>query len=270
MRRRARRHGLAGLAALGAVVIAGVVAGWGVTPVKSIEISPADVVALRFPADWSDDATGSAPAAAPGAYALASADSQPVDANVLFSPRQMAALPVASDAMAPMSNAEAPRTQPRAEAKPQTKSQAKTDTNTKPDTKAEAPTRTAAVATRSLAPAPEKRAMPRVKKDSGTLFNDAQLASIKGRLHLSPDQEQYWPAVEAALRDIGWRASHDVMRASYAPSHARLAEIDPDSPEVQRLKSAAFPLIMSMSEDQKREVRMLAQVMGLDRVAASF
>jgi hypothetical protein len=27
---------------------------------------------------------------------------------------------------------------------------------------------------------------------------------------------------------------------------------------------------MSMNEDQKREVRMLAQVMGLERVAASF
>jgi hypothetical protein len=39
---------------------------------------------------------------------------------------------------------------------------------------------------------------------------------------------------------------------------------------VQRLKSAAFPLIMSMNEDQKREVRMLAQLMGLQQVAASF
>ena len=100
------------------------------------------------------------------------------------------------------------------------------------------------------------------------LFNDAQLASIKSRLRLSSYQEQYWPPVAAALRDIGRRAAHATPRGGNA--HAHLAEIDPDSPEVQRLKSAAFPLIMSMNDEQKREVRMLAQVMGLDRVAASF
>ena len=33
----------------------------------------------------------------------------------------------------------------------------------------------------------------------GFVLNDAQIASIKTRLHLSPDQEQLWPAVEAAL-----------------------------------------------------------------------
>ena len=48
------------------------------------------------------------------------------------------------------------------------------------------------------------------------------------------------------------------------------APITAESPDWQRLKSAAFPLIMSMNEDQKREVRMLAQVMGLQQVAASF
>ena len=50
----------------------------------------------------------------------------------------------------------------------------------------------------------------------------------------------------------------------------RIAYIDFDGPEVQRLKSVALPLIMSLSEDQKREVKSLAHVMGLDGVAASF
>jgi hypothetical protein len=39
---------------------------------------------------------------------------------------------------------------------------------------------------------------------------------------------------------------------------------------VQRLKSVALLLIMSLTEDQKREVKSLAHVMGLDGVAASF
>ena len=53
-------------------------------------------------------------------------------------------------------------------------------------------------------------------------------------------------------------------------SESRLGQIDPDSAEVQQLKSAAFPLIMSMNDDQKQQVRNIAHVMGLERVASSF
>jgi hypothetical protein len=252
-RRGTSKHVLAGLAVVAVLGIAAVVAGWGVAPVRSIEISPADVVALRFPADWMDDtttATAEAETEAPvqqASFSLASAESKPI-AAVLFNPRPTMPINAAPVAAAPQPERKVAAVAPAA--KPESK----------PDTKV--------AATRSIAP--EKHAAPKVKKDSGTLFNDAQLASIKTRLHLSDYQEQYWPQVEAALRDIGWRASHNVVRASYAPSGSRLADIDPDSPEVERLKSAAFPLIMSMNDDQKREVRMLAQVMGLDRVAASF
>jgi hypothetical protein len=276
-RRGTSKHVLAGLAVVAVLGIAAVVAGWGIAPVRSVEISPADVVALRFPADWMDDATSTATAEAEteapvqaASFSLASAESKPV-AAVLFNPRPTYAVPPeAPAAQAPMS---APMSPPRvapvaAAPQPERKVAAlvpAAKSETKPEAKPE-PTKVAA--TRSLAP--EKHAAPKAKKDSGTLFNDAQLASIKTRLHLSEYQEQYWPPVAAALRDIGWRASHDVVRSSYAPSGSKLADIDPDSPEVDRLKSAAFPLIMSMNEDQKREVRMLAQVMGLERVAASF
>jgi hypothetical protein len=46
--------------------------------------------------------------------------------------------------------------------------------------------------------------------------------------------------------------------------------IDPNSPEVARLKSAAFPLIMSLRTDQKEQVRQLAHTMGLSQVASMF
>jgi hypothetical protein len=39
---------------------------------------------------------------------------------------------------------------------------------------------------------------------------------------------------------------------------------------VQGLQSAAVPLIMSFSPEQKEEVRSLAHVMGLDQLAAQF
>ncbi len=102
---------------------------------------------------------------------------------------------------------------------------------------------------------------PRAKNQPVTLFNDAQIASIKERLRLTRDQEQYWPKVESALRYIGWRHSRE-------RTVARVPTLDPD--DVERLKVAAVPLIMSLREDQKREVRMLAHVMGLEKIAAQF
>jgi hypothetical protein len=39
---------------------------------------------------------------------------------------------------------------------------------------------------------------------------------------------------------------------------------------VQQLKYAALPLIMRLNDDQKREVKSMAYVMGLESVASSF
>jgi len=47
-------------------------------------------------------------------------------------------------------------------------------------------------------------------------------------------------------------------------------ELTPDSAPVQRLKSAAVPLIMSLNNDQKEEIRTLARLMGLESLAAQF
>lgn len=96
----------------------------------------------------------------------------------------------------------------------------------------------------------------------GFVLNDTQIANIRRRLHLSPDQEQMWPAVEAALRNIAY--------AKLRSGHRDIASTDPDSPEVQGLKSAAIPLVLSFNEEQRSEVRNLVHVMGLDRLASQF
>jgi hypothetical protein len=273
-RRRARKHGLAGLAVLGITVSAGLLAAWGVSPVEPREIAPADVVALRFPADWmnSDETTGTAPVRA--TFALASASDTRVDTTLMFSPHQtypttmaaVAAPVLLPSAIAPALSAPAlsapdaklePKPEPKAEARPETRPEPKT----------------AAVPTRSVAAAPPRKPAPRAHKDGGELFNDAQLASIKTRLRLSQYQEQYWPPVENALRAIGHAVSRGAPPKTTALGYAnegRLAQIDPDSTEVQQLKSAAFPLIMSMNDDQKQQVRNIAHVMGLEQVASSF
>lgn len=106
---------------------------------------------------------------------------------------------------------------------------------------------------------------PRANNRPGYMLDDAQIASIKQRLHLTPDQERMWPAVEVALRNIAF------ARARGAGQHgAEPGNIDPNSTEVQDLKSAAIPLLMSFSDQQKDEVRSLVHVMGVDQLATQF
>jgi len=104
---------------------------------------------------------------------------------------------------------------------------------------------------------------------AGLMLNDAQIASIKTRLHLTPDQEQMWPAVEAALRNIAYTRSREAHRRG-ATANTQVASADADGVDVRELKSAAVPLIMSFNSEQKDEVRNLAHVMGLDQLATQF
>jgi hypothetical protein len=115
-------------------------------------------------------------------------------------------------------------------------------------------------------PAPKQKpvaAKPPVQK-TYALLSDIQIAGIKERLKLSPDQESYWPDVEKALRAIA-RKIHSGKQADPASG---MPPIDPDSEEVAQLKSAAMPLLFQLREDQKKEVRTLARIIGLERVAS--
>jgi hypothetical protein len=114
-------------------------------------------------------------------------------------------------------------------------------------------------------PAKPKLAAKPVQKNY-TLLSDAQIAAIKGRLNLTAAQEQSWPAVESALRAVA-RKIHDTKQANPA---AGSPPIDPASAEVQQLKSAAMPLLFQLREDQKREVRSLARLIGLEAVASAI
>jgi hypothetical protein len=96
------------------------------------------------------------------------------------------------------------------------------------------------------------------------LLSDVQIAGIKERLKLSSAQESYWPPVENALRAVA-RKIHAGRQAN--PNAAGVL-IDPEAEEVQQLKSAAMPLLFQLREDQKSEVRSLARVIGLEKVAA--
>jgi hypothetical protein len=171
-RQRARRR----YAVIGAVIIAslaGLLVGW--SEAQSKDLTPAEVVALRFPSAWSNLSARQAPAVSAVAkqhqilfdpnpsYELASADSKPV---------------IPSGVLAygdPVESITPPQSAPAPEARP-----------------------------------PERRAslVPAAKpKPDNHVLNDAQIASIKARLKLTSDQQRYWPGVEVALRGIAYKVN---------------------------------------------------------------
>jgi hypothetical protein len=130
-----------------------------------------------------------------------------------------------------------------------------------------------AVTPAAMPPAPLAPPVPKVAarpaptpQKSYALLSDGQISGIKERLKLSPDQEYYWPGVENALRAVARR----IHANRQANPHANGLPIDADSDEVQQLKSAAMPLLFSLREDQKNEVRTLARLIGLEKVAAQI
>jgi hypothetical protein len=125
-----------------------------------------------------------------------------------------------------------------------------------------------AATTASIAPVPVKpkiASKPPAPK-TYALLSDQQISAIKTRLNLSSSQAYYWPSVEDALRAV----ARKLNAAKQANPNGGTPAIDPDSAEVQQLKSAAMPLLFQLRDDQKQEVRSLARIIGLHQVAAAI
>lgn len=178
----------------------------------------------------------SAPAAAPS-FALASVDSGHVPAQLPPGFRTAPAERPPAMALAPTTPDIAPQIQ----------------------TPAAAPEKPRRAAVTPLPPPPPEH--------KNAILDESQIASIKTRLRLTDSQIEYWPAVEAALLDVVRKHARTVRNKS---AYAAAPKIDVNSPEVQSLVWAAMPLLMRLREDQKKEVRQLARVLGLDSVASQI
>jgi hypothetical protein len=89
------------------------------------------------------------------------------------------------------------------------------------------------------------------------------VARIKSVLHLRPEQEAYWPAVEAAVRDV----------ARHQGAHRITGHIIPivlDSTAVHRIAAAAKPLISALDLSQIQAANGVASEMGLSAVVAAL
>ena len=248
-----------------AAVVGYALGSWNAAAVRSSQASSAptaaQTVALRFPSDFQETplSAPTAQSAAPS-YQLA-AESTVVIHNAnraLFAPEPMVpAQPETAQAAEPA--------QPQEAAAEPTPVQVADLSSTPPVAATRAAAAPILPKPRELAgtPKPHLAAVRHAARPSH-MFDDAQLASIKRRLNLTADQEQMWPAVAVALRNIG------VEREREARARGVAGEMNPDSAQVQDLKSAAIPLIMSFSDEQKDEVRTLARGMGLNQLASQF
>ncbi|MEZ5890913.1 MAG: hypothetical protein R3D52_12180, partial [Xanthobacteraceae bacterium] len=106
---------------------------------------------------------------------------------------------------------------------------------------------------------PVPRAASRASPAS--LLNEAQIASIKERLNLTPDQQKLWPDVEAALRTVAWRGNPDKL-------DSKSATLDPKG--IDKLKVALIPFLKTLNAAQKDELRMIAHLIGLGQFASKL
>ena len=188
---------------------------------KPAGISAADSINLRFPSEWAESAT-------PATDAFAAADA----ISSLFDPAPV--YPVS------------------------------TETTSSVAANSSLPSQTAGFARSAGAlSAPAKLAAAvavRPLRRSNAVLNESQIASIKRRLNLTPEQERYWPAVEAELRRMEYQRdpkAHGI----------RAASIDMN---VEGLKTAGLPLVMSFNADQKQELRSLAHLFGFENAMSTF
>lgn len=248
---------MACLALLGGAGVGGLAAGFNTRPglpagpsstvvATLAEMPPSETVNLRFPADW----TQAAGEPAPRTLAFASADG----GITLFSPRSFSPIAEAHAAVAP--------TAPEA---PPVKSKPAAQTEVPAAKYAAEPAVATGSAKMTLASVSSKPAVvaPKPAHRSNAVLNDSQIAGIKKRLALTPEQERYWPAVEAELRKMEYS-----KKSSQGGS--RMASIDTSKMDVEGLKSAGFPLVMSFSDDQRRELKSLAHLLGLESVMAGL
>jgi hypothetical protein len=95
-----------------------------------------------------------------------------------------------------------------------------------------------------------RRGPPARDPSRNWVFSESQIASVKSRLQLTAEQEKHWPMMEAALRDLVWEPGRNGGALNVQ--------------SVRRLREVAEYFVTQLSEAQKREVKVLAGVAGLN------
>jgi hypothetical protein len=105
---------------------------------------------------------------------------------------------------------------------------------------------------------------------SASQLSTINIARIKSVLHLTAEQQRYWPPVETALHDLARQQAREEPAGLVRRISRRMVSIVLNSAAIERLAVAARPLIAALDNDQKQAAAALAQEMGLGPVVAAL
>ena len=117
--------------------------------------------------------------------------------------------------------------------------------------------------------------LPATASDYGTYAEQGaataiNVGRIKSALHLRPEQERYWPAVESALRRLAERQHASSEGGFVHRISSRVVSVVLDNAAIARLASAARPLVATLDTEQMQAASGLANEMGLGPVVAAL
>ena len=99
------------------------------------------------------------------------------------------------------------------------------------------------------------------------VVSHSQIAQLKSALRLTSDQERYWHPVEATLRAMAHQQQqYQVASADggfVERTQSRLSGYALNAMSLQRLKSAAQPLIGRLNDEQRHAGAQVLQSMGV-------
>lgn len=120
---------------------------------------------------------------------------------------------------------------------------------------------------------PAANTRPQISAEDRAALIEARIAAIKAGLKLTPDQEKLWPPVESATRDMAKQAQDarsqrgtQMQTDDPVERMARMGEqMTQRGTSMVKVATAARPLYASLSDDQKRRLRMLMHPTGMER-----
>jgi hypothetical protein len=96
------------------------------------------------------------------------------------------------------------------------------------------------------------------------------IARIKNVLRLTPEQQAYWPPVEAALRGLARHQPAPEGSGLVKRISNRVTTFVLDSAAIARIGAAARPLVRVLDDRQKQDAVSLVHEMGLGPVLAAL
>lgn len=105
---------------------------------------------------------------------------------------------------------------------------------------------------------------------SDATMSITHVTKLKSVLKLTSDQEQLWPAIERAFREICQAQETAAPQGLVQNIKQKVASIGLNTLALRRLATAAHPLIRTLTDEQKQNALGFARSVGLDSVAAAF